>query len=110
MSEGVRKYDKDMDHKSITRDGMDWYSADTPGFHLDGLHWRKAGDPFRRIPLDAHVTEAVDYLSWHTAGCMLRFKSDAAEIRVHVRYEKVDRWDHMPCTAYMGVDLYTPRH
>lgn len=107
MSEGVRKYDKDMDHKSITRDGMDWYSADTPGFCLDGLHWRKAGEPFRRIPLDAHVTEAVDHLAWHTAGCMLRFKSDAAEIRVHVRYEKVDRWDHMPCTAYMGVDLYT---
>lgn len=107
MSEGVRKYDKDMDHKVVSRDGMDWYDVDAAGFSFDGLYWRKKGEPFRRIPLDAHVTDAVDYLAWHTAGCMLRFKSDASEIRVRVRYEKVDHWDHMPPTAYMGFDLYT---
>ena len=107
MSEGVRKFDKNMDHQDASREGMDWYSVDSPGFCLDGLFWRKPGDPFRRIPLDAHVTEAVDHLAWHTAGCMLRFKSDASEIRVRVRYEKVEHWDHMACTGYMGFDLYT---
>ena len=106
MSEGVRKYDKDMDLKNSSQDGVDWYSCDSKGFALDGLHWRREGEPFRRIPLDAHVTEAVDYLSWHTAGVMLRFRSDTEEIRVHVKYNKVDRWDHMPCTGYMGFDLY----
>ena len=106
MAESVRKYDKDMKETNTSQDGVTWYNCDTPNFHLDGLHWRKVGEIFRRIPLDAHVTEAVDYLSYHTSGVMLRFKSNTQEIRVHVKYDKVDRWDHMSCTGYMGFDLY----
>ena len=86
----IRKIDKEMDFANRTSDGMDWYSVDDQPFCLDGLHWRKKGEAFRRLPLTGcSISPYIDAtLSWHTAGAMLRFVTDAAEIRVDVKLHK----------------------
>ncbi len=104
----IRKIDREMDFENKNSDGMDWYSADDAPFCLDGLHWRKKGEAFRRMPLEGHsISPYIDAtLSWHTAGAMLRFVTDAAEIRIDARLHKNARMDHMASTGSMGFDLY----
>ena len=110
MSDDIRKIDRDMDFKIQSGDGMDWYSADDRPFVLNGLCWRKPGGDFRRIPEGYHISQYIDQtLSYHTAGAMLRFVSDADEIRIDVKLHKNARMDHMASTGSMGFDLYCGR-
>ena len=102
----ITKYDKAMGVKNETLDGMDWYSVDSPNVELNGLYWRKPGEAFRRIPLDATISSGVDFLSWHMGGVMLRFKTDSPEIKVNVKVGHTSRMDHMAHVGIMGFDLY----
>lgn len=103
----ITKYDKAMGFQNETLDGMDWYSVDSPNVELNGLYWRKPGDAFRRIPLDASISSGVDFLSWDTAGVMLRFKTNSPEIKVNVKVGHTSRMDHMAHVGIMGFDLYS---
>ncbi|MBQ9088050.1 MAG: SGNH/GDSL hydrolase family protein [Lentisphaeria bacterium] len=106
-SSDIRKIDKNMDFVSAETGGMVWYSVDDAPLVLDGLYWRKAGEPLRRIPMGYSISGAVDAtLSWQTAGAMLRFTTDAEEIRLDVRLNKNSKMDHMPATGSMGFDIY----
>ena len=106
----IRKIDKNMDFATMSADGFNWYSVDDEPFVLDGLLWRKPGEPFRRLPIDYHISPGIDAtLSWHTAGTMLRFVSDADEIRLDVKLHKNARMDHMASVGSMGFDLYCGR-
>ena len=102
----IDKIDKAMAAKVANHDGMDWYTVDEPNFELNGLYWYKPGDAFRRIPLDATVSTGVDFLSWETSGAMLRFKTDAKEIRLDVKTEHNSKMDHMAHVGSMGFDVY----
>ena len=102
----ISQLDKAMAAKVAKRSGMDWYTVDTKNMKLDGLHWRKAGEPFRRIPLNASVSKGVDYLAWNTAGVMLRFKTNAKEIRIDAKLHHIHRMYHMTPLGSMGFDLY----
>ena len=110
----ITKYDKAMGFKNETLEGMDWYSVDSPNVELNGLYWRKPGEGFRRIPIGASISSnsnpeisgGVDYLSWDTAGVMLRFKTDSPEIKVHVKVGHTSRMDHMAHVGIMGFDIY----
>lgn len=104
----IKTIDKNMDYKTQSSDGMDWYSVDDENFVLSGLAWRKKGEPFRRLPFDVHVSNGVDILAYHTAGVMVRFSTDASEIRINTRIDKNRnaRMDHMASVGSMGYDLY----
>ena len=105
----ITKYDKSMAVKNKTADGMDWYGVTDPGFRLDGNYWFKQTGLFRRLPLNTpelNLPEGADALGWHTAGVMLRFRSDAKEIRIRAKIGHTDRMDHMTLTGSMGFDLY----
>lgn len=102
----IEKIDKAMAAKISNHDGMDWYTVDQPEFRLSGLPWYKPGDPFRRIPLDASVSAGVNHLAWNTAGVMLRFKTNAKEIRIDAKIWKNSRMDHMAHDGSMGFDVY----
>lgn len=102
----ISQLDKAMAVKVAKRSGMDWYTVDTKNMKLDGLHWRKAGEPLRRIPLNASVSKGVDYLAWNTAGVMLRFKTNAKEIRLDVKLWHAHSMDHMSHIGSMGFDVY----
>lgn len=105
-TKNITEIDKAMAFKEQTLDGMNWYSVDSEGFVLDGLYWRKKGGVFRRLPSDLSISENVDILAWHTAGAMLRFKTDASEIRINVKTGNNSRMDHMASVGSMGFDLY----
>lgn len=103
----IRKIDKNMDFVNGKTDGFDWYGVDDEPFVLDGLYWRKPGEAFRRLPLGYSISPGIDAtLSWHTAGAMLRFVSDADEIRIAVKLHHNARMDHMASVGSMGFDLY----
>lgn len=108
MSEDIRKIDPNMNFADSSDGDMIWYSADDEPFVLDGLYWRKKGEAFRRLPLEGvNISGGIDVtLSWHTAGAMLRFTTDASEIRLDVKLHKNARMDHMASTGSMGFDLY----
>ncbi len=102
----ITKIDKAMSYQNESLDGMDWYSVDSPGLELNGLYWRKPGDAFRRIPFGTRISDGVDFLAWHTAGVMLRFRTDSPEIKVNVKLDHISRLDHMAHVGSMGFDLY----
>ena len=102
----IGEVDKNMVAQNPLRSGVEWYSIDSKNMKLDGLHWRKTGEPLRRIPLDASVSKGVDSLSWNTAGVMLRFKTNAKEIRLDVQLWHAHRMDHMTYIGSLGFDIY----
>ena len=104
----IKKIDKNMAFQNQTADGMDWYTVDDEHFVLSGLAWRKKGEAFRRLPFDVFVSNGVNNLAWHTAGVMVRFSTDASEIRINTRIDKTKnaRMDHMASVGSMGYDLY----
>lgn len=107
MGKNLGELDKAMSAGVVNRDGMDWYTVDDPGFELNGFYWRKPGDLMRRIPLDMTVSEELDELAWNTAGGMLRFKSDATEIRITVELAHYfNASDNMTPLGGRGFDLY----
>ncbi len=102
----IKKIDSAMGFEEKSFDGMDWYSVDDKPFELNGLYWRKRGGVFRRLPQSVKISVGVDELAWKTAGVMLRFKTDASEIRVNASLWHNSRMDHMASVGSMGFDLY----
>lgn len=108
----IGKIDENMAVTVKTADGMDWYTVDSPGFEFSGMYWRKPGGDFRRLPLNTpelNIPFGVDELAWNTAGSLLRFRTDAAEIRIKVSLHHINRMDHMAYVGSLGFDLYTGR-
>ncbi|WP_186756601.1 SGNH/GDSL hydrolase family protein [Echinicola salinicaeni] len=64
---------------------------------------------YNRLPDDAEgkVRKPVWGLSRHAAGLLLRFQSDAAEIRIKYKPGGNLQMPHMPATGVSGLDLYT---
>lgn len=107
--QGIKKSGKTAAPGAAGSEGMDWYTADSPGFELGGFYWRAKGGIFRRLPdNDRKLAFSPDVreLSWHTSGGMLRFKSDAREIKVKATVYHASRMDHMTFDGSMGFDLY----
>lgn len=102
----IEKIDNAMGFENKTLDGMDWYNVDDKPFELNGLYWRKKGGVFRRLPASIKISENVNILTWHTAGTMLRFKTNASEIRIKAALWKTSHMDHMAHVGIMGFDIY----
>ncbi len=102
----IKKLDVAMGFANQSLDGMNWYSVDDKPFELTGLYWRRKGGVFRRLPIKTKISEGVDDLAWHTAGVMLRFKTDADEIRINASMWRNARMFHMAHVGSMGFDLY----
>ncbi len=101
--------------------GNGWLLAQVPG----ELSWRNPVDqnfdiiegqgwgsetesPFDRLPLRAKeaVREPVWNLGQHAAGVLLRFRSNATEIKVRYQVSGAHAMPHMPATGVSGLDLY----
>ena len=87
-----------------------WFSpgrADTPV--IEGQAWpREVQHPYDRLPAraEALVRKDVWGLSLQSAGLMVRFMSNAPEIRVRYTISGSQAMLHMPATGVSGVDLY----
>ncbi|MGX5819309.1 SGNH/GDSL hydrolase family protein [Chitinophaga lutea] len=90
--------------------GFHWWNPATAGFSVvEGQAWpyRVAGT-FDRLPADAEpeVRPVIWRKSHETAGQLIRFKTNAAYIRVRYSTGKPLAFEHMPATGVSGVDLY----
>ncbi|WP_200979125.1 SGNH/GDSL hydrolase family protein [Echinicola sp. 20G] len=93
---------------SVAAQELVWYdplAAD--GQILEGQGWEGIG--YNRLPDDAEqkVRKPVWGLSRHAAGVLLRFQSDAAEIKIKYKPGGNLQMPHMPATGVSGLDLYT---
>lgn len=92
-------------------EGADVAWHDVTKWGLEGREWTgmERLRYFDRLPLEAEktVTPAVWKLSRDSAGMMVRFKTDATALHVHVKLMKEQLgMPHMPATGVSGVDFY----
>lgn len=75
---------------------------------IEGQASKDVKNPYDRLPARAEklVRQDVWDLSQHSAGLMLRFKSDADQIIIRYKVSGEKAMSHMPATGVSGVDLY----
>ena len=86
-----------------------WNPKNADFFVVEGQGWPdKVEATFDRLPKESegNVRAAVWRLSKHSAGLLIRFKSDSHEIRVRYTVKGEHGMSHMPATGVSGVDLY----
>lgn len=92
---------------SVQSDTVQWHDVQEWG--LEGRAFDDTDKYYDRLPARAKgvVRDAVWGLSRHSAGMMVRFKTDAQEI--HADYAVTSKnlgMAHMPATGVSGLDLY----
>ncbi|HBN77946.1 MAG TPA: hypothetical protein DD473_19475 [Planctomycetaceae bacterium] len=105
----IEKLDPEMAKQKKADDGLAWH--DVTGWGVEGriLPDQERKRWFDRLPgsADGSVTGAVWNLSRHSAGMMVRFKTDATAIHVHYKLLSSNlAMPHMPATGVSGIDLY----
>lgn len=86
---------------------VDWH--DVRDWGVEGRGFADTDKYFDRLPGRAHgvVRDAVWSLSRHSAGMMVRFRTDATEIHAdHTVTSDRLAMPHMPATGVSGLDLY----
>ncbi len=105
----IGELDPEMAEKKQADDGLSWHDVTAWGVEGRILPADDRQRWFDRFPLMAEktVTKSVWNLSRHSAGMMVRFKTDATAIHVHYKLlSKNLAMAHMPATGVSGVDLY----
>lgn len=101
--------DPEMAERKTSADGLSWY--DVTSWDIEGriLPEQDRELWFDRLPKGAkgRVTKAVWNLSSHSAGMMVRFRTNASAIHVHYKLRSPNlAMSHMPATGVSGIDLY----
>ena len=76
---------------------------------IEGQAWFEGlEEPYDRLPLRAKdkVREPVWNLSKHASGLLIRFRTNATQIKVRYSVSGNQAMNHMPATGVSGVDLY----
>jgi hypothetical protein len=105
----IEKLDPEMAERKQADGGLSWRDVATWGVEGRILPDTERKRWFDRLPsaADGTVTKAVWNLSRHSAGMMVRFKTDATAIHVHYNLLNANlAMAHMPATGVSGVDLY----
>ena len=105
----IEKLDPEMAKQKKAEDGLVWHDVTEWGVEGRILPDQERKRWFDRFPgsADGTVTGAVWNLSRHSAGMMVRFKTDATAIHVHYKLLSSNlAMPHMPATGVSGVDLY----
>ena len=103
----MKKIDQYMAAEAEQTGKEQYISADDPRLILSGFYWRKPGEPFRRMPENPELPEAVNYLCSHTAGGILRFRSDTSLIKIKVKIRMRNNTADIMTYGRIGFDLYT---
>ncbi len=79
-------------------------------FELEGFAWYEKGKPLKRIPhsiKENDINNGVYVLANHTAGGVIRFRTDSPYIAIRARLLKKSQMiGHMPATGVSGFDLF----
>ena len=83
-----------------------YISADDPRLCLNGFYWRKPGEPFRRMPVDPKLPDAINILSAHASGGVLRFRSNTSLIKIRTKIRILNNTADIMAYGRLGFDLY----
>jgi hypothetical protein len=77
-------------------------------FEISGLGWLDEERQYCRLPVKRlpETNEGVQILAWHTAGAMLRFRSNSRSLAIRYELRSTDDMSHIPRTAISGFDLF----
>jgi len=95
------------DAPTAVNDAIAWH--DVREWGVEGKGWSDTARYFDRLPAraESRVRAAVWNLSRHSAGMLVRFRTDAPAL--HARYSLLSgslAMPHMPATGVSGLDLY----
>ncbi len=104
----IEEIDKNFVAKKVGDREMVFADIANKPFDITGLGWFDKERKYCRLP-EARLpetNEGVQGLAWHTAGAMVRFRSDSKTLAI--RYELISGGDmpHMPRTGISGFDVY----
>ena len=108
-----QKTDPANDQAVITfvKDDLNWYDLQRQPFPvLQGQGWPiEQKGIYGRLPVRAKekVRAAIWTLSEQCAGLTVRFRTNAAEIKVKYQVSDTQSFPHMSATGVSGLDLYT---
>lgn len=93
-----------------TEETYSWWNPSDIEFNVvEGQGWPDEVEaPYDRLPKESEqkVRGAVWKLSKHSAGLLIRFTSNAHEIKLRYKVKGENEMPHMPATGVSGVDLY----
>lgn len=77
-------------------------------FIVSGFAWLDRERTFCRLPAASlpDMSEGIQRLAWHTAGGMVRFRTDSGTIAIRVELPATTDMSHMPRTGNSGFDVY----
>ncbi|MDD5677637.1 MAG: SGNH/GDSL hydrolase family protein [Kiritimatiellae bacterium] len=101
-------FDKRMGLSPCRTGGIRFLDASDLTDSLEGLAWFKQEHIYRRLPREPKpkLSEAVNFLAWHSSGARLRFKTDSKRVLIRAERENNPIFDHMANTGVAGFDLY----
>lgn len=85
-----------------------WLEPKEKPFQINGFAWFDREKIFRRLPEkpEYKIPESVDILANHTAGGLIRFRTDSKFLILKVKLRELSRMPHMPATGQSGFDCY----
>jgi len=85
-----------------------WLNPLENGAEVHGQGWSELRHTYNRLPQKAEgvVPESVWWLSKHSAGLSLRFRTDASSLTIRYGVSEGLAYPHMQTTGKSGLDLY----
>lgn len=107
----IQDFDPNMAISDPNLDGITWYSPlNKKMFASFGSESFYEGDYARLSKSEREeikeVSEAVEWLSKHSAGLQLKFKTNSTRILIDVELRAPHDMCHMPATGQCGFDIY----
>ena len=106
----ITTIDKNFAIEKLGERNVIYYDALEKPFLLEGFAWYENGKSLRRIPHNIgakDVNIGVDTLANHTAGGLIRFRTDSPYITIKAKLlNEHSILGHMPSTGASGFDLF----
>ena len=106
----ITKIDKNFSPQGADENGFLFRDVKLEPFRIEGLAWyRENKGAYYRLPKSmtkADVNEGALYLSNHTSGVCVRFRSDSPELMIRARLAYSSDMNHMPRAGSSGFDSY----
>ncbi len=108
MTASISELDRNLTVETVCDLTVQFHSARNAPFSIYGLCDPQDGTPYHRLPLDvAEATnEGVFFLSRHTAGGRVRFKTDSPYMVLKAKIAGVGQMPHMTLAGIAGMDVY----
>ena len=104
----ITAIDKNFDLAFTVPEDVEWFSIEEHPFSVYGIEYSAEEGLYRRLPKEIAdaTSEAVSYLSRHSAGGRVRFSSNSPYIVVRVEEPFEKPSPHMTIAGERGVSVF----